>query len=162
MCLRWKDDLIIHPSRPLTASGQTVNKPAQPFLITPSGESDLLCRLVKMFFCPPHSAFPLPLSPLLLSSGAFDSYIGTGLSSRALGKCACVKYSPFYPDAWCRNSLVCPNTMFPCTPRHFNTAATHSYTSTNYLDFLCLTSGFFSSALLALQATHVTRSNLMQ
>lgn len=77
-------------SSPLTASCQAVNKAAQPFLTTPPGESDLLCRLVKMFFCPSYSLlFSLSIPFLLLSviiiSQVSLTHTGTCLSLRALG-----------------------------------------------------------------------------
>lgn len=100
-------------SVPPRASCQAVNKAAaQPFLTTPPGESDLLCRLVKMFFLslslsaflPLHHA-PPPLVCYYHQPGTFDSYRGTRLSLRALGRSVSVKCSVLYPDVRCQKCV---------------------------------------------------------
>ena len=111
--VRGQPDCPSLPSPPPRASCQAVNKAAaQPFLTTPPGESDLLCRLVKMFFLSLSLSAFLPLhhtSPPLVcyyhQPGTFDSYRGTRLSSRALGRSVSVKCSVLYPDVRCQKCV---------------------------------------------------------
>lgn len=78
---------------------------AEPLLTGPLGESDLLHRIVKMFFCPSHSTFlstpHLPLSVIIIKQVPL-THRGTCFSSRALGMGACVKRKAVNPDTWCQ------------------------------------------------------------
>lgn len=91
---------IFHPSQPLTATFQAVNKASQAFLTTPLGEIDLLCRPVKMFYSPSLSTFPPlhPFSPSLVCdhdpAGAFDPSRETRVASKALVRVWCSKMCP--------------------------------------------------------------------